>query len=312
MMTPLNTMKSKLSVMKKHNYAPRANHKQQQVAQRLIGLWLITAIVLSVVGSKNQNNIVTAGFSNGQLFLSIIAVLLFLQLCFDGIVFSHHLNILKKWGTADAEEYIKNGPAKQFWNKFMGLVPLNREKELLIEGHEIDGIEELDNTMPPWLFWLFNGTIICAVIYILYYIILGVGQDQIQEYEKEMAQAKLKKEERLKSQANQIDENTVVLLSSASELNEGKQIFADNCVTCHGPQAGGSVGPNLTDEYWIHGGGVKNVFSTIKYGVVEKGMIAWKEKLSPYQIQEVASFILSLQGSNPEGGLAPVGEKWVD
>lgn len=278
-----------------------------------INFWFVSAIFLSISGEKNiDDSFQSAGFSDGQVFLLIIAVLLFIQLCLDVIVYNFHRKILKKWGTPEAEEYIKAGPLNQFWNNFMGLVPVHREKELVIEGHEIDGIEELDNTMPPWLKWLFYGTIVIGFIYIMYYIVLGIGDNQYQEYDKEMAAAEQLKNERLKNQSNQIDENSVIFLTADADLSEGKQIFMDNCATCHGQQAGGGAGPNLTDEYWIHGGGINNVYSTIKYGVIEKGMISWQTKLTPVQIQKVASYVLSLKGSNPPGGLPPAGEKWEE
>ena len=84
-------------------------------------------------------------------------------------------------------------------------------------------------------------------------------------------------------------------------------------MACHGDQGGGmpGLGPNFTDEYWLHGGGIKNAFSTIKYGVPQKGMISWQDQLSPAQMQDVASYILSLQGTNPPGAQPPQGEIWV-
>jgi cytochrome c oxidase cbb3-type subunit 3 len=95
-------------------------------------------------------------------------------------------------------------------------------------------------------------------------------------------------------------------------LNEGKATFEKLCSACHRADAGGQVGPNLTDEYWIHGGGIHNVFKTITYGVPDKGMLSWKSQLTPKQIQQVASYILSLKGSNPAGGKEPQGDKWVE
>jgi cytochrome c oxidase cbb3-type subunit 3 len=119
----------------------------------------------------------------------------------------------------------------------------------------------------------------------------------------------------LAKSAASVDENTAVALTDAASLAAGKDIFLTYCKACHGETAGGyegSVGPNLTDRFWIHGGGMKNVFSSIKYGWPEKGMQSWKKDLKPVEIHQVASFILSLQGSNPPNAKAPQGEEWKD
>ncbi|MCX7729434.1 MAG: cytochrome c, partial [Bacteroidia bacterium] len=101
-------------------------------------------------------------------------------------------------------------------------------------------------------------------------------------------------------------------LTDPAEINQGKEIFITNCITCHGKEAQGGAGPNLTDEYWLHGGGIKNIFKVIKYGVPAKGMIAWETQLSPKQIQQVASYILTLKGTNPPGAKEPQGELWKE
>jgi cytochrome c oxidase cbb3-type subunit 3 len=110
-----------------------------------------------------------------------------------------------------------------------------------------------------------------------------------------------------------MDEKTVVLLTDKENLAQGQEIFANNCAACHRADAGGQIGPNLTDDRWILGGGIKNLFHTITNGGRDgKGMIAWKGTLKPKEIQKVASYILSLQGSNPKDPKAPDGEIWVD
>ena len=110
-----------------------------------------------------------------------------------------------------------------------------------------------------------------------------------------------------------MDENTVTLLTDPSDLAAGKAIFTTNCVACHRADAGGQIGPNLTDDQWILGGGIKNIFHTLLNGGRDgKGMISWKGTLKPKQMQEVASYVLSLKGSNPKDPKAPEGEIWVD
>jgi cytochrome c oxidase cbb3-type subunit 3 len=130
------------------------------------------------------------------------------------------------------------------------------------------------------------------------------------EFEKEMATAKSEVDAYLATSASAVDENTVVALTDGPALDAGAKIFATNCAACHLADGGGSVGPNLTDEYWIHGGGITNVFTTVKYGVPAKGMIAWKDQLSPVQIQQVASYILTLKGTTPATPKAPEGDLW--
>jgi cytochrome c oxidase cbb3-type subunit 3 len=180
--------------------------------------------------------------------------------------------------------------------------------------HEYDGIRELDNKLPPWWLYMFYFTIIFGVFYIGYYH-FSSGPSQLEEYEAEMALAAEQKAAFLAQSANNVDESSVVLLTDASAIEKGKATYTSLCIACHGPSGGsmpGGVGPNLTDEFWIHGGGIKNVFKTIKYGVPAKGMISWESQLTPVQMQEVASYILSLQGTNPENAKEPQGDKWIE
>lgn len=209
-----------------------------------------------------------------------------------------------------------------FWNIEHWLtrsVPVEKEASIQFE-HEYDGIRELDNVLPPWWLWMFYATIVFSFIYLIHYHISpikalekigfvgpGVGQEEL--YKMEMEEAEKQKQAYLAQAASKINEENVTLLTDANELAKGKEIFTTNCVVCHGNQGQGGAGPNLTDEYWIHGCDIKNVFKTIKYGVPAKGMIAWESQLSPLQIQQVASFVISLKGTNPSGAKEPQGEK---
>ncbi|MBK9098393.1 MAG: c-type cytochrome [bacterium] len=188
--------------------------------------------------------------------------------------------------------------------------PIEREKDIMFE-HDFDGIKELDSKIPPWFSWLFILTIIFAAYYMIDYHIIGSGQVQHEEYTEEVRIASLEREALIKSGAF-VNEETVKLLTDANELNAGKAIYDANCIACHATDGGGIVGPNLTDDYWIHGGGIKNVFKVIKYGVVEKGMIAWQTQLNPNQMQEVASYIISLHGTTPAAPKQPEGEIWKE
>ena len=201
-------------------------------------------------------------------------------------------------------------------------VPIEKEATIQFE-HEYDGIRELDNVLPPWWLWMFYTTIAFSFVYLIHYHITpikalekigfvgpGVGQEEL--YKMEMEQAEKEKQAYLAQMANKVNEENVTALTDPAEIAEGKNIFLTNCATCHGKEAQGGAGPNLTDDYWLHGGGIKNVFKTIKYGVPQKGMIAWETQLSPKQIQQVASYILTLRGTNPPGAKEPQGELWKE
>ncbi|KAF2517811.1 cbb3-type cytochrome c oxidase N-terminal domain-containing protein [Flavobacterium foetidum] len=200
---------------------------------------------------------------------------------------------------------------KNLMQKLTKTSPIEKEGELLMD-HDYDGIKELDNNLPPWWVYLFYICIIFGVIYVVRYDVLGADNQEM-ELKKELAQAKIDVAEYMKTAPDLMDEKTVVLLTDAPSLDEGKTIFTTNCAACHRADAGGQIGPNLTDDKWILGGGIKNLFHTITNGGRDgKGMIAWKGTLKPKEIQKVASYILSLQGSNPKDAKEAEGEVWVD
>lgn len=190
-------------------------------------------------------------------------------------------------------------------------VPIEEESNVMLD-HDYDGIKELDNNLPPWWKYMFYATIIFAFVYIIRFHITGGGQLQTEEYLAQMEEAAELKEAAMAEAGEQITEDNVELLISESDIAKGAAIFSGNCATCHMADGGGGAGPNLTDEYWIHGGGISNVFATIKYGVPAKGMIAWQTQFNATQIQQVASYVISLQGTTPANGTAPQGEIWVE
>ena len=191
----------------------------------------------------------------------------------------------------------------------VGLKPIEKEKDLMFD-HAYDEIRELDNKIPPWFNYLFYGTVIFSIFYMIHYHILSSGDVQAKEYIEEVKMAEMEKLELMKSGAL-LDEKTLTALTDAAALKSGKEIFIKNCAVCHTEKGGGLVGPNLTDDYWIHGGGIKNVFAVVKEGVPAKGMISWKTQLNPRQMQEVSSYILTLRGTNPPNPKAPEGVLYV-
>jgi cytochrome c oxidase cbb3-type subunit 3 len=200
---------------------------------------------------------------------------------------------------------------QDFWSKLFQLRPMAMERKLVMD-HSYDGIQELDNPTPPWFMFLFYSTIFFAVVYGFIYHWANDGKVMENEYVAQVKEAEVMRDAYLKKFASSINENNVSLVTDKVKLEEGKKVYDNNCLACHGALGEGKVGPNLTDEYWMHGGGIKNVFKTITEGVPEKGMIAWKKQLNPLQIQYVASYILSLKGTNPPNPKAPQGVKEGD
>ena len=200
---------------------------------------------------------------------------------------------------------------KETYDRLLDKQPLEKEEEIILD-HNYDGIKELDNNLPPWWLYGFYASIIFAGVYLARYHIFD-GATQKEEYLVEVAEAKAAVEEYKKNAKGLIDANTVELLTGEEDINAGKAIFAGNCVACHKVDGGGGIGPNLTDSYWILGGGIKNVFNTISEGGrAGKGMVAWKTDLKPDEIAQVASYVLSLHGTTPADAKEPEGELWVD
>ncbi|WP_426063893.1 cbb3-type cytochrome c oxidase N-terminal domain-containing protein [Flavobacterium sp. DSP2-3-1] len=189
--------------------------------------------------------------------------------------------------------------------------PLESEGQLLLD-HDYDGIKELDNNLPPWWVYLFYASIVFGIVYMVRFEVLGADNQEM-ELKKEVAQAKIDIAEYMKTAPDMMDEKTVTLLTDPADLAAGKEIYTTNCAACHRADAGGQIGPNLTDDKWILGGGIKNVFHTLVNGGRDgKGMISWKGTLKPKEMQKVASYILSLKGSNPPDAKAAEGEVWVE
>lgn len=199
---------------------------------------------------------------------------------------------------------------KSFLDRFNKSVSMENEASIVLE-HEYDGIRELDNSLPPWWKWGFIFTIIFSFAYMWYYHV-GNGPSSHDEYVASVEKAELQKAAFLSKSGNVIDENNVTLLQDPAELEKGKTLFTNTCAACHAADGGGTVGPNLTDDYWLHGGSLSDVFKSIKYGIPDKGMPAWQANMSPQQLAQLTSYVKSLHGSKPAVAKAPQGDLFVE
>jgi len=206
----------------------------------------------------------------------------------------------------EESEATTQGSWKTLLQKLTDTKPINEEETILLD-HNYDGIKELDNSLPPWWLYSFYASIIFAVLYLGYYHILG-GNTNAENFEEEMEIARLNVEQYKRDNPSTFDATKV----TAGGTEAGQKIYKSNCAVCHAVDGGGGIGPNLTDEYWILGGGIKNVYNTISEGGRDgKGMIAWKNSLSAEKMQQVASYILTLQGTTAKKPKEKEGDLWT-
>lgn len=250
--------------------------------------------------------------------LAILGLFLFIQIALE-ITASAVKNVIQQLMSPEElaeKERLDNLPISEtdFYKKFMKKLtkakPIEAEHELILD-HDFDGIQELDNDLPPWWVYLFYATIIFGFVYLAKYHLFG-GDNQVAEYEKEVLLAQAQIEEYKKTAPDLLSVDQVTVLTEPADLATGKNLFETNCAACHRNDGGGGIGPNLTDEYWILGGDIKDIFTTIMEGGRDgKGMVAWKAQIKPTDIQKISSYILSLQGSNPSDAKAAEGEKHI-
>lgn len=204
----------------------------------------------------------------------------------------------------DPVPFLKTTALTSFWNRLNKLKPIEEEAALALD-HEYDGIRELDNRLPPWWLYGFYVTILFGVVYLWRYHVAYSAPLSRQEFEISVKNADEQVKAYLAKKGESIDENTVTVLTNPADLAEGKKIFIAACVACHKETGAGLVGPNLTDDYWLHGGSINNVFKVIKYGF--NAMPQWQTSYSNKQIAQVASYVISLHGTNPPEAKGPEG-----
>ena len=239
----------------------------------------------------------------------IMTAVLFLELSVILVLLLHVKMLLKveKEKTTVSEEAKKS--TINWWSRLNSFRPAEQEADIDL-GHDYDGIRELDNRLPPWWLYGFYLSIIVAGIYLWRFHVSHSGPSSKEEFEYSMANAELKIKEYLKTKGELVDENTVTLLSAADDMAEGKKIFITSCGVCHKPTGGGDIGPNLTDDYWIHGNDLKSVFKTIRYGI--NAMPQWQNSYSNKQIAQVSSFVMTLRGTKPENPKEPQGQLYQE
>lgn len=268
----------------------------------LVSLFLVSSGLAQTTTTTTQPDFPPSYYDIVAMFLIAIIIISFIAIVYyEG----------RKTLPEEDEALVKQPSAFARFRRFITkTTPVETEHELLL-NHEYDGIRELDSQVPPWFLWLFYLTIAFAVFYMLDYHVFSSSPLQDEEYQLQVQQADIERAALMNSGAF-LNEESVTLLIDQAALDAGKQIFTTNCVACHAADGGGLVGPNLTDDYWIHGGGIKNIFKVIKYGVVAKGMISWQSQLNPKQMQDVASYIISLHGTTPANPKQPEGTVWKE
>jgi cytochrome c oxidase cbb3-type subunit 3 len=282
-----------------------------QVAAVFIGFMLISSSIFAQDKTADIQTTSAIGGLSPFLFYVMISII-FLELL---VILFLLINVRflirsqkEKLVIAQTGEAIVKKPVISWWNRFNKFRPIEQEEDIDL-GHEYDGIRELNNRLPPWWIYGFYLTIVFAAVYLWRYHVSHSSPLSKEEYEIAVQKADERVKDYLKQKGEAVDENTVTMLGEAG-ITEGKRIFQISCISCHNEGGAGNVGPNLTDDYWLHGGDVKSVFKTIKYGI--NAMPTWQNSYSNIQIAQLTSYVKSLHGTNPPNAKAPQGELYKD
>ena len=286
-------------------------HKEREKKKRSLTTTTLTAVMVLLVSSAFAQDAETVQVAGSSLigglsktaFYSLLSVIILELIVIAFLVRTFFLfTRLEKSMKEETPEAIAEKKKKKWawFEKLNKTRSLDAASEAEVNlGHDYDGIGELDNPTPPWWQWGFVLSVIFAVVYMYVYHVSESAPLQIEELAIANAKAEKQIAAYLATSANLIDENNVTYMDDASDLAAGQTIFVAVCAACHGVDGGGTVGPNLTDDYYLHGGSIKDIFRTIKYGVPEKGMKSWKDDYSPKQIAQIASYVHSLKGTTP-------------
>jgi cytochrome c oxidase cbb3-type subunit 3 len=169
-----------------------------------------------------------------------------------------------------------------------------------VREHAHDGIEEYDNRLPDWWLWILYGTIVFGIGYWLVFETMDMVPNPDERYALEMEAAAIAELERM-AEAGTSNESLRLMSTVSERVSEGQQLFLKHCVACHAENAQGNIGPNLTDQYWIHGGEPMDLHATVTNGVLEKGMTAWGRQLGPRRVESVVAYVLTLRNTNVPG-----------
>ena len=272
-------------------------------------------ISLLLLCAPSQTFAQTASGNENFIFYLVISLVFFVMILVL-VVAIYTLSILRMIIKSERGQVEEEVETETLWSKLTSkmteAVPVEKEETVLL-SHKYDGIQELDNHLPPWWKWLFYVTIVFAVFYLAVHHIWKTAPLQIQEYQNELLAAAQLEEQRGGDDEDVINETNVTFSNEVAVIEKGKQLYDVNCVACHRNDAGGlpGLGPNLTDEYWLHGGGIKNIFKTIQNGVAGTSMISWKTQMSPEDMRAVSSYVMTVEGTNPPNAREPQGEKYV-
>ena len=299
------------------------NKKRSAMGTKILSLAIISTLITTAL--RAQDSYLVTGIEQGAQFGGMsaikfysLAAVVFLELI---VIFFLSIMIRRSFrelsGEADAALTKMRQPSgfSKWWsnldkNWMTRAVPLEKEADVLLD-HDYDGIRELDNALPPWWKYGFYITIFIGLIYLYRFHVSETGKNPEQEYAVEMLEG-VRQEEAYKAKTKDlVDENNVVV-SDAFGIAAGKDLFIQSCVACHANDGGGGIGPNLTDNYWIHGGSMNAIYKTIKIGYPEKGMQSWQSMFSPVQIKNIASYVHSLKGTKPANPKDPQGEPYQE
>jgi cytochrome c oxidase cbb3-type subunit 3 len=282
----------------------------------LISLFLGLGITPHVFSQATDTNKASSFLDDPMLSFYLIVAFIFviaLLVLLVAVYMLQVLNIMVRQAEQERatrlgiEIKVTQSKWQKLWDSWNALKPMEKEADILLD-HNYDGIRELDNHLPPWWKWLFYFTIGFAVVYLFVFDVFDTLPTQLQEYESEVAYAQSEAQKlKASNPVAAIDENTVEAITDALALADGKVTYLNTCASCHRKDGGGDIGPNLTDDYWLHGGKMTDVYKVVKHGVVGTNMIAWDGVISPEKMRNVSSYLLTMRGSNPPNPKKPQG-----